>query len=198
MTRLATIQRQTSETTIALTLNLDGTGSARINTGIGFLNHMLDQLARHGQFDMEIHAQGDTDIDDHHTVEDVGIALGQAFHQALGDRRGINRFGVAYAPLDESLSRVVVDLSNRPGLTWRVAFPTQKLGHFDTELFKEWFNAFASNANITLHVENLYGANSHHIIESCFKALALALRHGCALDPKRATEIPSTKGTLSL
>ncbi|MBF0423801.1 MAG: imidazoleglycerol-phosphate dehydratase HisB [Magnetococcales bacterium] len=198
MKRTAQVQRTTAETDIAITLNLDGQGVANIDTGVGFLNHMLDQLARHGLFDMEIHARGDTVIDDHHTVEDVGIALGQAFHQSLGDRRGIIRFGLACVPLDEALSRVVVDLSNRPGLVWKVRFPTQKLGHFDTELFKEWFNAFATNAGMTLHVENLYGDNSHHIIESCFKGLAVALRQGCAPDPRRPTGVPSTKGTLTL
>ncbi|HIJ83177.1 MAG: imidazoleglycerol-phosphate dehydratase [Magnetococcales bacterium] len=198
MKRLATIQRQTAETRIAVTLNLDGQGISDIKTGIGFLDHMLDQLARHGLFDLEIAAKGDTCIDDHHTVEDVGIALGQAFRECLGERKGIVRFGTAHVPLDEALSRVVVDLSNRPGLTWNVRFPTQKVGNFDCELFKEWFTAFASNGAMTLHVENLYGANSHHIIESCFKALALALCQGCALDPRRAMTVPSTKGTLSV
>ncbi|MBF0148181.1 MAG: imidazoleglycerol-phosphate dehydratase HisB [Magnetococcales bacterium] len=198
MNRQATLQRKTAETSISVTLNLDGHGVSHMDTGIGFLNHMLDQLARHGLFDIEINARGDTHIDDHHTVEDVGIALGQAFRDALGARRGIVRFGTAHVPLDEALSRVVVDLSNRPGLIWKVRFPTQKVGTFDTELFKEWFTAFANNGGMTLHVENLYGDNSHHIIESCFKALALALRQGCAVDPARAMEVPSTKGTLSV
>ncbi|MBF0109331.1 MAG: imidazoleglycerol-phosphate dehydratase HisB [Magnetococcales bacterium] len=196
MIRRASIQRKTAETSISISLSIDGRGSSRIDTGVGFLDHMLDQLARHGLFDLEIDARGDNHVDDHHTVEDVGIALGQAFREALGDRRGIVRFGSAHVPLDESLSRVVVDLSNRPGLSWKVSFPTQKVGSFDTELFKEWFVAFAGNAGMTVHVENLHGENSHHIIESCFKALALALRQGCARDPARASDIPSTKGTL--
>lgn len=197
MKRRVTIQRQTAETDISVTLYLDGQGDCRVETGVGFLDHMLDQLARHGLFDLELSARGDTLVDDHHTVEDVGIALGQAFRATLGDRRGIVRFGTAYVPLDDALSRVVVDLSNRPGLTWKVVFPTQKLGSFDTELFKEWFESFASNAGMTLHVENLYGQNSHHIIESCFKALALALRTACSVDPRRNMDVPSTKGTLS-
>ncbi|MBF0605687.1 MAG: imidazoleglycerol-phosphate dehydratase HisB [Nitrospirae bacterium] len=197
MKRTATIERKTAETQISVTLNLDGTGVSRINSSVGFLDHMLDQLARHGLFDIDLTARGDTHIDDHHTVEDVGIALGQAFKKSLGERKGITRFGCAYIPLDEALSRVVVDLSNRPGVTWHVTFPTPKVGTFDTELFKEWFVAFAINGGMTLHVENLYGDNAHHIIESCFKALALALRQGCAIDPRRAMGIPSTKDTLS-
>lgn len=197
MKRSATIQRKTGETDISIHLNLDGQGRGEMHTGIGFLDHMLDQLARHGLFDLDINAQGDTHIDDHHTVEDVGIALGQAFRECLGDRRGIVRFGFAMAPLDESLSRVVVDLSNRPSLVWKVAFPTQKVGSFDTELFLEWFTAFSGSSGMTLHVENLYGQNSHHIIESCFKALALALRQAVTLDSRRKGDVPSTKGTLS-
>lgn len=197
MNRTALSERKTAETQIAISLNLDGTGLSHIDSGSGFLDHMLDQLARHGLFDIDLSARGDTHIDDHHTVEDVGIALGQAFKQALGERRGITRFGSAYVPLDEALSRVVVDLSNRPSLTWHVTFPTPKVGTFDTELFKEWFIAFAINGGMTLHVENLYGDNAHHIIESCFKALALALRQGCAIDPRRNMGIPSTKDTLS-
>jgi imidazoleglycerol-phosphate dehydratase len=195
--RTATVQRETKETTVAVDLNLDGSGQADIDTGIGFLDHMLDQIARHGLFDLNVKANGDTHVDGHHTVEDVGICVGQAFREALGERRGISRFGMAMVPLDESLSRVVVDLSNRPSLVWRVNFSTPKLGTFDTELFREWFEAFAGNGALTLHVENLYGSNGHHIIESCYKALALALRQACSLDPSRAGAVPSTKGTLS-
>lgn len=197
MTRIANLERKTKETEVLVTLNLDGTGVANIQTGCGFLDHMLEQLARHGLFDLEIRAKGDTHIDDHHTVEDVGITLGQAFKQALGERRGVYRFGSAMVPLDESLSRVVVDLSNRATLVWKVDFSNQKLGNFDTELFREWFAAFAGNTGLTLHVENLYGTSNHHIIESCFKALALALRQACALDPRQIGKVPSTKGTLS-
>lgn len=197
LVREAQIIRQTNETDIGMAINLDGNGQSKIGTGIGFLDHMLDQIARHGLFDLDIRAKGDTHVDGHHTVEDVGIAMGQAFKEALGDRRGINRFGMAMVPLDESLSRVVVDLSNRPSLVWRVVMPTPKVGDFDTELFREWFEAFAVNGALTLHVENLYGTNSHHIIESCYKALALALRQACEIDQRRAGEIPSTKGTLS-
>ena len=195
--RKATLKRETKETFVDVTLNLDGTGKADIKTGLGFLDHMLDQIARHGLFDLTIKARGDTHIDGHHTVEDVGITLGNAFRDALGDRRGITRFGTAMVPLDEALSRVVVDLSNRPSLVWRVSLPAQKVGDFDTELFREWFEAFAGNAAMTLHVESLYGTNSHHIIESCYKALALALRQACTVDQRRAGEVPSTKGTLS-
>lgn len=191
------MERITRETEVHVALNVDGTGIARIKTGCGFLDHMLDQLARHGLFDLEITARGDTHIDDHHTVEDVGIALGQAFRKALGERRGIYRFGSAMVPLDESLSRVVLDLSNRATLIWNVSFPSPKLGSFDTELFREWCAAFSGNAGVTLHVENMYGTNSHHIIESCFKALALALRQACTLEPRQAGSVPSTKGTLS-
>ena len=197
MDRTACIERNTRETEISVRLNLDGTGLSQMNTGCGFLDHMLDQLARHGLFDLEVTAKGDHHIDDHHTVEDVGIALGQAFQKALGDKRGVYRFGSAWVPLDEALSRVVLDLSNRATLIWTVSFSHSKLGTFDTELFREWFAALAGNAGLTLHVENLYGSNDHHIIESCFKALALALRQACALDPRRDNSIPSTKGTLS-
>ncbi|MBF0194370.1 MAG: imidazoleglycerol-phosphate dehydratase HisB [Magnetococcales bacterium] len=195
--RTATVKRDTKETQVAVTLNLDGSGKCNINTGIGFLDHMLEQIARHGLFDLNIKASGDTHIDDHHTVEDVGITMGKAFKEALGDRSGITRFGMAMVPLDESLSRVVVDLSNRPSLVWKVDFNTQKLGAFDTELFREWFDAFSMNGAMTLHTENLYGTNGHHIIESCYKALALALREACSIDIRRAGSVPSTKGTLS-
>lgn len=197
MTRTASIERKTMETEVLIVLNLDGTGVSRINTGCEFLDHLLVQLARYGLFDLEIRAQGDSRVDDHHTVEDVGITLGQAFKQALEERRGVYRFGSALVPLDESLSRVVVDLSNHAALVWIVRFLNQKLGNFDTELFHEWFAAFAGNAGLTLHVENLYGTNNQHIIESCFKALALALRQACALDPRQMGMVPSTEGLFS-
>ncbi|MEO5377358.1 MAG: imidazoleglycerol-phosphate dehydratase HisB [Magnetococcus sp. DMHC-6] len=194
--RQASLQRTTQETDIRVYLLLEGQGVANIQTGLGFLDHMLTQIARHGRFDLTIQAQGDLQVDGHHTVEDIGIALGQAFHHALGERRGIVRFASAYAPLDEALSRVVVDLSNRPHLSWRVQFPTPRLGQMETELFREWFVAFANHGGITLHVENFYGLNSHHIIESCFKALALALKEACKRELER-DDVPSTKGTLS-
>ncbi|MEO5362426.1 MAG: imidazoleglycerol-phosphate dehydratase HisB [Magnetococcus sp. DMHC-8] len=197
MTRMAHVARKTRETAVQVTVHLDGTGRADLQTGCGLLDHMLEQLARHGLFDLEVHAKGDTHVDDHHTVEDVGITLGQAFRQALGDKRGIARFGAATVPLDEALSRVVVDLSNRATLVWQVTFTGAKIGQFDAELFREWFAAFAQQGGITLHVANLYGSNDHHRIESCFKALALALRQACTLDPRRQDTVPSTKGTLS-
>ena len=197
MSRMAHIERKTKETDVRVSVNLDGTGSSTLQTGCGFLDHMLEQLARHGLFDLEVHAQGDTHVDDHHTVEDVGIALGRAFRQALGERRGLTRFGSATVPLDESLSRVVVDLSNRATLVWQVSFTGSKIGQFDSALFHEWFAAFATHGGITLHVETLYGSNDHHKIESCFKALALALRQACTLDPRQKGVVPSTKGTLS-
>jgi imidazoleglycerol-phosphate dehydratase len=167
-----------------------------ISTGIGFLDHMLDQLARHSLMDITVKAKGDLHIDFHHTTEDTGIALGEAVSQALGDRTGIRRYGSTLSPMDETLTRVVVDASNRPFLVWRVSFPTPKVGDMDTELFKEWFQAFVQNAGITLHVENLYGVNSHHIVESSFKGLARALRTATEIDPRRGGEVPSTKGAL--
>lgn len=197
MTRTAHIERITKETEVRVTVNLDGTGQATFQTGCGFLDHMLEQLARHGLFDLEVQARGDTHVDDHHTVEDVGIAMGQAFRQALGEKRGLCRFGSALVPLDESLSRVVVDLSNRGTLVWQVSFAGSKIGQFDSALFHEWFAAFAAHSGTTLHVETLYGSNDHHKIESCFKALALALRQACSLDPRQEGMVPSTKGTLS-
>ncbi|MBF0188854.1 MAG: imidazoleglycerol-phosphate dehydratase HisB [Magnetococcales bacterium] len=197
MNRQAAVNRKTGETDIEVLLDLDGSGESDIDTGIGFLDHMLDQIARHGLFDLRVAAKGDLHIDFHHTVEDVGIALGDAFRQALGERRGITRFGHAYVPLDEALARVVVDLSNRPSLVWDVPFHAEKIGTFDVELFREWFTAFANNARITLHVTSLCGDNNHHIIESCYKALARALREACTPDPRRSGEVPSTKGTLS-
>jgi imidazoleglycerol-phosphate dehydratase len=195
-TRSATVDRATRETRISATVDLDGTGRSDIQTGVGFLDHMLDQLARHGLFDLTVRAEGDLHIDFHHTTEDVGITLGQAFAKALGDRRGIQRYGEAHVPMDEALSRVAVDISARPYLVWDVRFTRDKLGEMDTELFREWFHAFAQNAGLTLHVANLYGENNHHIVESCFKALARALRAATAIDSRRPDAVPSTKGTL--
>jgi imidazoleglycerol-phosphate dehydratase len=194
--RSATVDRATRETRISATVDLDGTGRSDIQTGVGFLDHMLDQLARHGLFDLTVRAEGDLHIDFHHTTEDVGITLGQAFAKALGDRRGIQRYGEAHVPMDEALSRVAVDISARPYLVWDVRFTRDKLGEMDTELFREWFHAFAQNAGLTLHVANLYGENNHHIVESCFKALARALRTATAIDSRRPDAVPSTKGTL--
>ncbi len=194
--RKHTIARKTKETDIETTVFLDGSGKSENNTGIGFLDHMIDQLSKHSMIDIQLKVKGDLHVDYHHTTEDSAIALGEAFNNALGDRSGISRFGQALSAMDETLSRVVVDCSNRPYLVWKVNFPTPKVGQMDTELFKEWFQAFAQNAGITLHVENLYGENSHHIIESCFKGLARALRKAVEFDIKRAGEIPSTKGTL--
>lgn len=195
-TRSATITRNTKETQIEVSVDLDGTGQYEISTGIGFLDHMLEQLARHGLFDIKVKATGDLHIDFHHTTEDVGIALGEAFNKALGERKGIVRYGHMHIPMDETLSRVSLDLSNRPYLIWLVDFSKPKLGEMDTELFKEWFQAFAFAAGMTLHVENIYGANNHHIVESCYKALARALRIAVAIDPRAADSIPSTKGKL--
>ncbi len=194
--RQATVKRKTKETDISVTVNLDGSGVSDVSTGIGFLDHMLDQLARHSLMDITVKAKGDLHIDFHHTTEDTGIALGEAVSQALGDRTGIRRYGSTLSPMDETLTRVVVDASNRPFLVWRVSFPTPKVGDMDTELFKEWFQAFVQNAGITLHVENLYGVNSHHIVESSFKGLARALRTATEIDPRRGGEVPSTKGAL--
>ncbi len=195
--RCADVQRATSETKIVARVDLDGTGSYDVATGIGFLDHMLEQLAKHSLIDIALKAEGDLHIDYHHTTEDTGIALGQAVAKALGDRRGINRFAAATIAMDETLSRVTLDVSGRPFLAWRVAFTRDKLGDMDTELFREWFQAFAHNAGITLHVDNLHGVNNHHIVESCFKALARALRQAIAIDPRQADVIPSTKGRLS-
>ena len=177
-------------------VNLDGGGRSEIATGIGFLDHMLDQLARHALIDLTVKARGDLHIDDHHTVEDTGIAIGQAVALALGERIGINRYGEATIPMDETLTRVALDASNRAYLIWKVGFSRDRLGEMNTELFKEWFQAFAQNAGLTLHVENLYGENNHHIVESCFKALARALRQAIAIDPRKSDAVPSTKGTL--
>jgi imidazoleglycerol-phosphate dehydratase len=194
--RRATVKRATKETQIEATVNLDGSGVYDVSTGIGFLDHMMEQLSRHSLIDVHLRAKGDLHIDFHHTTEDVGIALGEAVAKAMGDRKGIVRYGDAMIPMDETLTRVALDASNRPYLIWKVAFTRPKLGDMDTELFKEWFQAFAQNAGLTLHVENLYGENNHHIVESCFKGLARALRAAVAIDPRKADAIPSTKGVL--
>ena len=194
--RKQTIERKTKETKIKVTVNLDGTGKSKINTGIGFLDHMIDQFCKHSLVDVELKVSGDLHVDYHHTTEDSAIALGQALHKALDNKVGITRFGQALSAMDETLSRVVVDCSNRPYLVWKVTFPNDKVGEMDTELFKEWFQAFAQNSGITLHIENLYGENSHHIIESCFKGLARSIREAIQIDSKRKNQIPSTKGTL--
>jgi imidazoleglycerol-phosphate dehydratase len=195
--RTATISRKTKETDITASVNLDGTGACKVATGIGFLDHMLEQLARHSLIDIELAAKGDLHIDFHHTTEDCGIVLGQAFAKALGDKLGITRYASLHLPMDETLTRVAVDVSGRPYLIWKVGFSRPKIGDMDTELFREWFQAFAQNAGITLHVETLYGENNHHIAESCYKGLARALREAVALDPRQAGRVPSTKGTLS-
>jgi len=195
--RVAEVARETSETQISVRVTLDGTGQYDIATGVGFFDHMLEQLARHSLIDITLRAKGDLHIDAHHTVEDCGIALGQAVARALGERRGIRRYGAALLPMDEALTRVALDVSGRPYLVWLVDFPAAKIGDMDTELFREWFQAFAQNAGITLHVENFYGDNAHHIAESCFKALARALREAIELDSRAGDAIPSTKGQLS-
>ncbi len=194
--RKSAIARKTAETDIHVELNLDGTGTYDNRTGVGFFDHMLDQLARHSLIDMTVRAEGDLHIDDHHTVEDVGIALGQALREALGDKRGIRRYGSCLLPMDEALTRAALDLSGRPFLVWKVDFPTAKIGTFDTELVREFFTAFAMNGGITLHVERLDGLNSHHIAEASFKAVARALREAVETDPRKADAIPSTKGAL--
>jgi imidazoleglycerol-phosphate dehydratase len=195
--RQASVERKTKETRVRVVLNLDGTGQYRISTGIGFLDHMLEQLSRHSLIDLDVEASGDLHIDYHHTTEDTGLAVGEAVRQALGDRTGVARWGDALIPMDETLTRVALDASNRPYLVWKVAFSKPKLGEMDTELFKEWFQAFAQSAGVTLHVENLYGENNHHIVESCYKGLARALRSAVAIDPRKSDAVPSTKGTLS-
>ncbi len=195
-TRQGKVERKTKETDISVAVDLDGTGASEIATGIGFLDHMLDQLSRHSLIDLKVKAKGDLHIDFHHTTEDTGICIGEAVSKALGDRKGIRRWGEATVPMDETLTRVALDLSNRPYLVWKVHFTRDKLGEMDTELFKEWFQAFAQAAGVTLHVENLYGENNHHIVESCYKALARALRAAVTIDPRKADAVPSTKGTL--
>ena len=194
--RVAEVERTTRETRIRARVDLDGAGRASIRTGIGFLDHMLDQLSRHSLIDIDLEAKGDLHIDQHHTTEDSGYVVGEAIARALGDRAGIGRWGEAMVPMDETLTRVALDASNRPYLIWKVKLSKPKLGEMDSELFKEWFQAFAQSAGVTLHVENLYGENNHHIIESCFKGLARALRQAVAIDPRRAGAVPSTKGVL--
>ena len=194
--RKATCERNTKETEISVSVNLDGQGNYDVETGIGFLDHMMEQLSRHSLIDITLRAKGDLHIDFHHTVEDVGIILGQAMKQAMGDLRGITRYGSAIIPMDETCTRASLDISGRPFLVWKVDFTRDKLGEMDTELFQEWFRAFAFGAGITLHVENLYGENNHHIIESSYKALARALRQALDIDPRKANAIPSTKGVL--
>ncbi len=194
--RTAKVKRTTKETDIDVSVDLDGKGTSQIDTGIGFLDHMLDLLARHSRIDMTVKAKGDLHIDSHHTTEDVGIALGQAVKQALGDMKGITRYADVHLPMDETLTRVVMDISGRPFLVFRTAFKRHKVGNFDTELVQEWFQAFAMNAGVTLHVETLYGSNDHHIAESCFKGLARALRAAITADERAKGEVPSTKGSL--
>lgn len=194
--RRAEVVRNTAETEITVRINLDGTGQSRLHTGIGFLDHMLDQIARHGMIDLDIDAEGDLHIDAHHTVEDVGITLGQAVFKAIGDKKGIRRFGSAYVPLDEALSRVVIDFSGRPGLVMAVPFTSGVIGSFDTQLVHEFFQGFVNHAQVTLHIDNLKGSNAHHQAESVFKAFARALRAALELDPRALGQIPSTKGSL--
>ncbi len=194
--RQARVERATTETRVSAAVNLDGVGAADVATGIGFLDHMIEQLARHSLIDITVRAEGDLHIDGHHTTEDTAIALGAAVAKALGERKGIARFGAATVPMDEACARVALDASMRPYLVWKVAFSRSRLGDMDTELFREWFQAFAQHAGLTLHVECLYGENNHHIIESCFKALARALRAAVAIDPRQADRVPSTKGVL--
>ena len=194
--RTGTVDRKTKETSISVAVDLDGSGRSQISTGIGFLDHMLDQLSRHSLMDLKVEAKGDLHIDFHHTTEDTGICIGEAVAKALGDRTGIRRWGEATVPMDETLTRVALDASNRPYLVWKVNFTKPKLGTMDTELFKEWFQAFAQLGGLTLHVWNHYGENNHHIVESCYKGLARALRVACEVDPRQMTAVPSTKGVL--
>ena len=194
--RAGSVSRRTSETDVAVTIRLDGTGASSIATGVGFLDHMLELFARHGLFDLTVKVTGDLHVDQHHTTEDTGIALGQAISKAVGDKKGITRYSDIHLPMDETLTRVAIDISGRPFLVFRTTFPTEKIGAFDTELVREFYQAFAINAGLTLHVETLYGQNSHHIAESCFKGLARALRQAVALDPREEGRVPSTKGTL--
>jgi imidazoleglycerol-phosphate dehydratase len=194
--RKGAITRKTKETSIEVGLDLDGTGIADVATGVGFFDHMLDQLARHSLIDLKVRAEGDRHIDDHHTVEDVGIALGQAMAKALGDKRGLARYADCLLPMDETLTRVALDVSGRPFLVFKVEFPTERIGAFDTALVREFFQAYAGNAGLTLHIETLYGVNSHHIAESCFKGVARALRGAVVIDPREGRKTPSTKGAL--
>lgn len=194
--RIATVERKTKETNVFVSLDLDGQGEYDVDTGIGFLDHMLEQLSRHSLMDLKVRAQGDLHIDFHHTTEDTGIVIGEAVRRALGDFKGIRRYATSVIPMDETCTRVSIDVSQRPYLVWKVNFTKPKLGDMDTELFKEWFQAFAQNAGITLHIENMYGENNHHIVESCFKGLARALREAVEIDPRASGRIPSTKGVL--
>jgi imidazoleglycerol-phosphate dehydratase len=194
--RRATVVRRTKETAITAKVDLDGSGAYEVKTGVGFLDHMIEQLARHSLIDITLKAEGDLYIDQHHTTEDCGIVLGQAIAKALGEKKGIARYGFSYLPMDETLTRVALDVSGRPFLVWKVEFTRGKIGEMDTELFREWFQAFAQHAGLTLHVETLYGENSHHIAETCYKALARALRQAISLDPRQAGRVPSTKGRL--
>lgn len=194
--RIGEIHRKTAETSIDVRVDLDGTGVYNIATGIGFLDHMLEQLSRHSLIDMDVKTVGDLHVDQHHTTEDTGIAIGEALAKALGDKKGISRYGTAYAPMDETLTRVALDISGRPWLVYRAPLSMPRLGEWDTELIEHWFHSFAQSAGITLHVENLYGSNNHHIVESCFKGLARALRQAVEIDPRKADAVPSTKGIL--
>ena len=194
--RAATVQRHTSETRIDVTVDLDGTGAYDVATGVGFFDHMLEQLSRHSLIDLHVRTEGDLHIDQHHTVEDTGLAIGEALAQALGDKRGIRRYGDALSPMDETLTRVALDISGRPWLVWKTEFTQKRLGEMDTELFEHWFHSFAQAAGITLHVETLHGRNNHHIIESAFKGLARAVRQAVEIDPRKADAVPSTKGVL--
>ncbi|WP_426415704.1 imidazoleglycerol-phosphate dehydratase HisB [Aestuariirhabdus sp. LZHN29] len=194
--RVASVERNTLETQIRVSINLDGSGNSQFDTGVPFLDHMMDQIARHGMIDIEVVAKGDNEIDDHHTVEDIGITLGQAFSKALGDKKGITRYGHAYVPLDEALSRVVIDFSGRPGLVYNLPFTRARIGNFDVDLFQEFFQGFVNHALLTLHIDNLRGTNSHHQAETVFKAFGRALRMAVEADPRMAGVMPSTKGTL--
>lgn len=197
MARTARVSRSTKETEIEVEVNLDGTGQYDVSTGIGFLDHMLEQLSRHSLMDLKVKAKGDLHIDYHHTTEDTGLAIGKAVADALGERAGITRFGSALSPMDETLTRIALDLSGRPYFVWHVEFTKPKLGEMDTELFREWFQAFAQTSGMTLHIENLYGVNNHHIVESCYKGLARALRDAITIDARKAGSVPSTKGVLT-
>ncbi|AUW56829.1 imidazoleglycerol-phosphate dehydratase HisB [Sphingobium sp. SCG-1] len=194
--RIAEIHRKTGETSIDVTVNLDGTGTYTVSTGIGFLDHMVEQLSRHSLIDLDVKAIGDLHVDQHHTTEDTGIAIGEAVAKALGDKKGISRFGSVYSPMDETLTRVSLDISGRPFFVWKAAFTQARLGEWDTELIEHWFHSFAQSAGLTLHIETLYGSNNHHIVESCYKGLARALRQAVEIDPRKADSIPSTKGIL--
>ena len=194
--RKASVKRKTKETEISAAIDIDGGGACDIATGIGFLDHMLEQLGRHGMIDITLKAKGDLHVDQHHTTEDTGIVLGQALAKAMGDNKGITRYASLYLPMDEALTRVALDISGRPHLIWNVSFSRTKIGDMDSELFREWFHAFAQNAGLTLHVESLYGDNNHHIVESCYKGLARALREALAIDPRQSGRVPSTKGQI--